>query len=115
MPLAGLSNDLIHVPLTDANLESLTLDTVGHRQWNFFLCIAHICYLKSLRGTLNWLRSSLNLKLMPHILPTSANETIREETGDYYPVFFSAFVHLDSQCKTLTGHRLEERICSLRA
>ncbi len=34
----------------------------------------------------------LNLILMPHILPTSANETIGEEMGDYYPVFSNAFV-----------------------
>ncbi len=26
---------------------------------------------------------------MPHILPKSANETIIEEIGDYYPVFYS--------------------------
>ncbi len=28
---------------------------------------------------------------MPHILPTLANETIIEETEDYYPVFYPAF------------------------
>ncbi len=28
---------------------------------------------------------------MPHILPTSANETISEEIGDYHPVFYNAF------------------------
>lgn len=28
---------------------------------------------------------------MPHIIPTSANETIDEEIGDYYPVFHDAF------------------------
>ncbi len=28
---------------------------------------------------------------MPHILPTSPNETLGEETGDYYPVFYNVF------------------------
>ncbi len=28
---------------------------------------------------------------MPHILHTSANEIIIEETGDYYSVFYNAF------------------------
>ncbi len=28
---------------------------------------------------------------MPHILPTLANEIIGEDTGDYYPVFYTAF------------------------
>lgn len=36
MPLAGLSNDLIHVPLTDANVESLTPDTLGRETTHFF-------------------------------------------------------------------------------
>ncbi len=34
--------------------------------------------LKPLQGTFNWLLGSLNLILMPHILPISANETIGE-------------------------------------
>ncbi len=28
---------------------------------------------------------------MPHVLPTSVNETISEKTGDYYPVFYNDF------------------------
>ncbi len=36
---------------------------------------------------------------MPHILPTSANETIGEETGDFYPVFYNAFARPLSQWK----------------
>ncbi len=40
---------------------------------------------------LKWLWSSLSLKLRPHILPTLANETIGEEIGNYYPVFYIAF------------------------
>ncbi len=47
--------------------------------------------LKFLLGTYNWLQISLNLILMPHILPTSAYETISEETEDYYPVFYNDF------------------------
>ncbi len=35
--------------------------------------------------------SCLNLILMPHILPTFPNETVGVETGDYFPVFYSAF------------------------
>ncbi len=34
---------------------------------------------------------AFNLLLMRHILPTSANKTVSEESGDYYPVFYSAF------------------------
>ncbi len=51
---------------------------------------------------------------MPHILPTSANEIISEETGDYYPVFYNAFAWSAQSAKTtkrLMAHRLEETIC----
>ncbi len=34
--------------------------------------------------------SSLNLILVPHILPTLVNETIGKYTGDYHPVFYNA-------------------------
>ncbi len=39
---------------------------------------------------------------MPHILPTSTSETIREEIGDYYPVFsclFDAFAQSAQSAK----------------
>ncbi len=56
-----------------------------------------VCFvqtLKILRGTFNWLRSSL--VLASHILPPSANETISEKIGDYHLVFYTAFafVHM---------------------
>ncbi len=69
------------------------------------------CKFQSLRDTFNWLRSSLNLILMLHILPTSANETINRETGDNYPVFKKALPGPFSQQKCFTAHRPEETIC----
>ncbi len=36
------------------------------------------------------------LILNPHILPTSANETIDEEITDYHPVFYSAFAQMET-------------------
>ncbi len=58
-------------------------------------------YLKSLRRTFNWFWGSLNLLLMSHILPTSANETISEEIADYYPVFYYAFTQSAQSVETL--------------
>ncbi len=43
--------------------------------------------IKSLQETFNWLWSSLNVILMPHMLPTSRSE----EIGDYCPVLYNAF------------------------
>ncbi len=36
-------------------------------------------------------KRGLNSILLPHILPTHANETISKEIEDYYPVLYSAF------------------------
>ncbi len=38
---------------------------------------------------------------MPHILPTSANETIVDEIGDYCPVFYSVFAQSAKSAGTL--------------
>ncbi len=43
----------------------------------------------------------LDVILMTHILPTSANETISEEIGDYYPVFYDAFARTTQSAETL--------------
>ncbi len=45
--------------------------------------------LKSWCKTFNWLRSSLNFILMPHILPTPTNETIGEEIGEITILYFT--------------------------
>ncbi len=42
-------------------------------------------------GMLNWLWGGLKLILMPHILPTLANETISEKTGD---LLFTSMIDL---------------------
>ncbi len=44
---------------------------------------------------------STNLILMLHILPSSVNETISEETGDYHPVLYNAFVRSAQSAETL--------------
>ncbi len=67
--------------------------------------------LKSSQGYFRWFGISLNLKLMPHILPTSANEAIGEEIVDYYPVFYNAFTVSSNAMKRFTAHRPEETLC----
>ncbi len=47
---------------------------------------------------------------MPHILPTSENETIGKEIGDCYPIFYNACAWSPQ-----SAHRLEETICCLKA
>ncbi len=39
--------------------------------------------------------------MMPHILPTLANETIGKELGDYYPVFYNVFARSAQSAKML--------------
>ncbi len=54
----------------------------------------------------------INLTLMSHILLTSGNETIGEQTGDYYPVCYNAFTHSAQSAKTLQNalrHRDQRR------
>ncbi len=58
-------------------------------------------HLKSLRQTFKWLWGSPTIKLMPHILPTRANETISKEIGDFYPVFYNAFAWSARSAETL--------------
>ncbi len=53
---------------------------------------------------------------MPHILPTSANETIGEETEGHCPVFYNAFARSTQSAEMLrycAAHRLEDTICCL--
>ncbi len=38
---------------------------------------------------------------MLHIFPTSANETISEDIGDYYPIFCDAFARSIQSVKTV--------------
>ncbi len=58
----------------------------------YFLCVwLDWNKYKESEWRFHWLWGSLNLILMPHILPTSAIETICKETVDYYPVFYKAF------------------------
>ncbi len=38
---------------------------------------------------------------MPHILPVLTNETIKQETGDYNPVFYNACAWSAQSVKTL--------------
>ncbi len=69
--------------------------------------------------TSNLLWSSLDLTLMPHILPTSTNETICEEAGYYCPVCHKAFALVCSvsgnATKHFTTHRQAEIICCLQS
>ncbi len=57
----------------------------------------------------------INLTLMSHILPTSGNETIGEQTGDYY--LLQCLYPLRSVSKNTTkrstAQRPEEVICCL--
>ncbi len=46
------------------------------------------------------------LILMPHILPTSTNETISKEIGDYYPVFYNTFARSVQSAETLQNVKL---------
>ncbi len=76
-------------------------------------CILHT--LKAQWGTVNWLWSSLNLLLVRHILPTSANETISEEMEITILSVTMSLPGLLSQRKHFITHRLKEMICWLRA
>ncbi len=55
---------------------------------------------------------------MPYVLPTSANETIGEESANYYLVFYNAFALFALSAEMLLNalwHRPEEKIYCLRA
>ncbi len=76
----------LHKKSITRNLENKNNFNTNAKQLN-----RHNFTIKSLRGTFNRSWISLNLKLMPHVLPTSANETIGDEIGDYYLVFYNGF------------------------
>ncbi len=63
----------------------------------------------------NWLWNSLKLILMPHILPTWANETISKKIGDYYPVFYNAFATSAQLAEMLQNALQRTDSCYLRA
>ncbi len=44
---------------------------------------------------------------MPHILPTSANETVGEEIGDYCPVFYNASAQSAQSAETHSDHKTQ--------
>ncbi len=85
---------------------------------NYFFHQTGLNCLKSPQETLNWLWSSLNFILTPHILPTLAIEAINMGIGDYYPFFFynvlPSPLSQQKHYKSFTAHRLEEKICWLR-
>ncbi len=81
--------------------------------WFLLVCTQNVGTTSPYRKLLTGCDTSI-LILMLHILFKSANETIGERIGDYYPVCHNVSVSRNTM-KRFTAHRPEETICCLQA